>query len=100
MALAHGEVRDTGGDHRQQAQGPYQAQHRDQDKAAEHHADDPAKGIERDDFADVAPHLCAADAQAQGQGERRTQQQGRYKYNAQGRHRKPRAHARQFTAAP
>ncbi|MNR15572.1 hypothetical protein D3C85_1321140 [compost metagenome] len=100
MALAYGEVGDTGGDHRQQSKGSHQTEHRDQDKAAEHHPDDPAKGIERDDFADVAPHLCAADAQAQGQGERRTQQQGRYKYNAQGRHRKPRAHARQFTAAP
>ncbi|MNE02467.1 hypothetical protein D3C80_949450 [compost metagenome] len=99
MALAHGEVRDTGGDHRQQAQGPYQTQHRDQDKAAEHHADNPAKGIERDDFADMAPHLFAADAQAQGQGERSPQQQGRYKHDAQGSHRKPRAHASQFTAA-
>ncbi|VVO36821.1 hypothetical protein PS726_05434 [Pseudomonas fluorescens] len=99
MALAHGKVRDSGGDHCQQAKGPHQTQHRDQDKAAEHHADNPAKGIERDDFADVAPHLFAADAQTQGQRERRTEQQGRYKHDAQGGHGKACAHARQFTAA-
>ncbi|MNL11979.1 hypothetical protein D3C87_1328380 [compost metagenome] len=99
MPLAHCKVTDPGGNDRQQAQGTNQSQQRDQHEPAEHHPDNPAEGIECDNFTDIAPHMVTADAQAQGHGKGRAEQQGRYKNNAQRRHRKACAHAQQFTGA-
>ncbi|MNP29589.1 hypothetical protein D3C76_1226220 [compost metagenome] len=100
VALAHGKVADTRSNDRQQSQGSNQAQQRDQHKAAEHHPDDTAEGIERHHLTDVASYMVAPDAQAQGHGKRRAEQHRGYKHDAQRRHGEACAHAEQFTGAP